>query len=291
MEYVRPKRYVKYGSKKCRIYLENDFHSECAYCKFKEIISGINKDGWEIDHFKPVNKFKEWDGLNKYDNLFYACRTCNNNKNDEWTESLLNPCQDDIYDVHIQIDENCEVVPLTDRGKEYIEILKLNATQSVIRRKKIKQLKKIQGLVNQIEKNEEKIKECCIIAENPDIIERFQSILSSYNINSIYGLYEYDLDFKLIYNDKEIFCDFNYEDNIGFINHKKMKRILGEKVKDWLEVNSVICYILMDSQTEKVYYYEIKKETEEIGSSKIVCLDDRKSLEGNGEEFKKIFFA
>ena len=290
MEYVRRKRYVTYGSTKCKIYLENDFNRECAYCKFKDLISGVNRDGWEIDHFKPVNKFEKWEGLNKYDNLFYACSTCNNNKSDEWTDTLLNPCQDDIYNVHIKIAENCEVIALTPRGKEYIETLKLNATQSVIRRKRIEKLKQLKELYDQIEKDKEKIKECCIIAENPDIIEKFQNILSLYNINSIYGLYEYDLDFKLLYNNKEIFCDFNFESNIKFSKHKKIKKVLGEKVRDWLEQYKSICYILMDSTTNKLYYYKIKKESEKIGSFKTIQLDERKSIEENIDEFKKNFF-
>lgn len=289
MEYSRPKRYVTYSSKKCKRYLAKDFNYECAYCKFKEMLE-INKDGWEIDHFKPVSKFKKWEGINKYENLFYSCKTCNNNKDNEWSETLLNPCEDDIYDIHIKENKEHEMIALTERGKEYIETLKINATQNVIRRKKLAKLKEIRGLVEQLEENREKITHICNETEDSQFIEKFQKILSKYNINSTYGLYEYDLDFKLNYNNQEIFCDLNFESNIKFIKHKKTKRILKEKIEDWSHLNKKVCYILMDIRLDKFYYYEIKENSEKSNQYITIQIEEKNNIEENIEEYKKIFF-
>lgn len=290
MEYCRPKRYVTYKSKKCKKYLEKDFNHECAYCKFKEILS-INRDGWEIDHFKPVSKFKNWEGIDKYENLFYSCKTCNNNKDNEWSETLLNPCKDDIYGVHIRENEAREMIPLTERGKEYIETLKINATQSVLRRKKLAELKKLRELAEKLEENKEKIEDICYETEDDVYVKKFQEILSSYNIKSTYGLYEYDLDFKLIYNNKEIFCDLEFEPDLKFVKHKKSKRILKEKIKDWINLDRNVCYILMDITLNRLYYYRVSGNIERSNKYITIQIEEENDLEKNIKDFKKIFFS
>ncbi len=289
MEYNRPKRYVTYHSKKCKRYLEKDFNYECAYCKLKEMI-GINKDGWEIDHFKPLSKFSEWEGINKYENLFYSCRTCNNNKNNEWSETLLNPCKDDIYNVHIKENSEHEMIALTARGEEYIKTLKINATQSVIRRKKLAKLKALKEVAKPLEENKESIMNICNETEDAQIIEIFEGILSKYNINSTYGLYEYDLDFKLNYNNEEIFCDFNFESEIEFRNHKKTKRILKEKMEDWINLDKKVCYILMDVKSEKLYYYNINDNLKTSNKYMTIQIEEKNNIEENIEEYKEVFF-
>lgn len=208
MEYNKPKRYVTYHSEKCKKYLAKDFRYECAYCKFKQKFN-TSLEKWETDHFKPVSKFEDWDGVHKYDNLIYSCPSCNSTKGDEWSESLLNPCIDDIYDKHIVVDKEIfKLKPITEQGKEYIKTLKLNSTQNVRKRKLLYNIEKILS-------EKQKTEIASYTMEQDDEVKFFIEELNRYKIKSTYGLYEYDLDFKLEYNQKEVYCDVDFCESIG----------------------------------------------------------------------------
>jgi len=62
-------------------YRENlrfDFYYACAYCSITEIEA--SGEGFEIDHYLPKKHFNEL--ANQYDNLMWACKTCNRTKAD-----------------------------------------------------------------------------------------------------------------------------------------------------------------------------------------------------------------
>ena len=65
------KPYAKYKE-----YLQEDFHSRCAYCN---LLDTAITTPFEVDHFIPRDAFKdEWPELDTtYENLVYACKKCN----------------------------------------------------------------------------------------------------------------------------------------------------------------------------------------------------------------------
>ena len=151
-------------------------------------------------------------------------------------------------------------------------------------------LKALKEVAKPLEENKESIMNICNETEDAQIIEIFEGILSKYNINSTYGLYEYDLDFKLNYNNEEIFCDFNFESEIELRNHKKTKRILKEKMEDWINLDKKVCYILMDVKSEKLYYYNINDNLKTSNKYMTIQIEEKNNIEENIEEYKEVFF-
>lgn len=90
-----------------RPFLRKDFQRRCAYCDRTEGYLG-GQEAFEIDHFKPRQKFPEL--RSKYANLYYACRRCNLNKSSIWPSEdrakhgyvFADPCVEDPYLVHLQ---------------------------------------------------------------------------------------------------------------------------------------------------------------------------------------------
>ena len=142
-EFIRKKRFHKYADTRCKKFLSRDFMRQCAYCKIREgDLSG--PDDFEKDHFLPKAK----NGGDEYDNLYYSCVSCNgkSGKSDTWSNTLLDPCKDDIWGTHIRILESYICEAMTPRGDEYIKTFKLNRHAYVKRRRIIaehqKELKK-----------------------------------------------------------------------------------------------------------------------------------------------------
>lgn len=128
MDYVRKKRWIKYQHLKCKMYLRNDFHFECAYCRMREQDTGnLLEDYFEKDHFVARNG-KEDVSLDEYDNMIYACTKSNKN-----VDLLLDPCKENIYsgsDPHVTNlgkNGNYRLVGNTEAGKRYIDSLQLNS--------------------------------------------------------------------------------------------------------------------------------------------------------------------
>lgn len=283
MEYNKPKRYVTYHSEKCKKYLAKDFRYECGYCKFKQKFNTYGNKIWETDHFKPTSKFENWDGVHRYDNLIYSCSTCNNSKGDKWSENLLNPCVDDIYNKHIVVDKKTfKIKPNTEQGKEFIETLKLNSTQNVKRRKL---LDKLETLLSEEQKRELFSQ----TMEQDDNIKFFINTLKKYKIKSTYGLYEYDLDFKLEYNQKEIYCDVDFDENVS--DHI-IKEFPQEKLKDWKENFGQVCFIKVDLLNKNMYYCDVlKKASKSREKQKArVNIDKNNIVQNDIEQFIKTFF-
>lgn len=51
MDYTRKKHWVTYHSKKCKMYLRNDFRFECAYCGMREQDNVAGEFYFEKDHY------------------------------------------------------------------------------------------------------------------------------------------------------------------------------------------------------------------------------------------------
>ena len=133
-EFLRKKRFLKYNDSRCKKFLSKDFNRKCAYCKIREgDLAG--PESFEKDHFFPIAK----GGKDDYENLYYSCVSCNGKagKSDTWSQTLLDPCKDDIWNVHIKLSENCQIEALTMQGKEYIRTFKLNRKSYVVRRRTI----------------------------------------------------------------------------------------------------------------------------------------------------------
>lgn len=160
MDYRRKKRWAGYNHIKCKMYLRNDFHFECAYCRMREQDAGVaGEDFFEKDHFIARTSGAEGN-LDSYDNMIYACAKCNGAKSDTGTDLLLNPCMDDIY-----TGENPHVKKLgesgryllsgnTEEGRQYINLLQLNSKFYRDMRKNQEQANKVdhelERLINEI---------------------------------------------------------------------------------------------------------------------------------------------
>lgn len=142
MDFERKMRNITYHAPACKMYLRHDFEHTCAYCGIiEETISPtqeIAEDYFEKDHFMPQsNKSPE---CHEYRNLFYACRKCNNKKDNVLLP--LNPCKDNIYkgdSPHIwggTAETDFCVDSSTTVGKKYIEDLELNSRYHVSIRQK-----------------------------------------------------------------------------------------------------------------------------------------------------------
>lgn len=118
--------------------LRADFNNRCGYCND---LDAPRKEYFEIDHLVPqkimVNKKN-----NDYQNLVYACHSCNNAKRKKWPsgdenipivgdKGWIDPCTEK-YDKQFSRDENGNIIPLTPIGRWMYDNLKLYKTQHSI---------------------------------------------------------------------------------------------------------------------------------------------------------------
>lgn len=129
----KKKRWVRYRHIKCKMYLRNDFHFECAYCRMREQDTGaLNEEFFEKDHFVASSSGEDID-LDSYDNMVYACSKCNGTKTNKSVNLLLNPCEDNIYSganphvINLGKSGQYQLESDTPEGKQYIKSLQLNS--------------------------------------------------------------------------------------------------------------------------------------------------------------------
>ena len=118
--------------------LHADFNNRCGYCND---LDAPRKEYFEIDHLVPqkimVNKKN-----NDYQNLVYACHSCNNAKRKKWPsgdenipivgdKGWIDPCTEE-YDKQFSRDENGNIIPLTPIGRWMYDNLKLYNPQHSI---------------------------------------------------------------------------------------------------------------------------------------------------------------
>jgi hypothetical protein len=114
-----PMGYSKYGY--YRNWLRDEFVFTCVYCLRRETWATLKRD-YEIDHFVPKSIHPE--GKLDYDNLIYACSTCNRSKAALFAPD---PCKL-AYGDCVEVDDNGEIHPIQDssEGKNLIEAIGLD---------------------------------------------------------------------------------------------------------------------------------------------------------------------
>jgi len=85
-----------YGHEDIQEELIKIYHTKCAYCEGKIIVTGYQR----IDHYRPKAKYY-WLALS-WSNLLFACEICNNKKDDEFdtTNQQLNYKGETLDDLH-----------------------------------------------------------------------------------------------------------------------------------------------------------------------------------------------
>lgn len=136
------------------------FNEKCAYCESKINPAAATGD---IDHFRPKSGTRGYDKkfnpdhywwlTYEWNNLYYSCPVCNRYKatwfpliNEpvkiktpyhkiilEEKPLLIDPCND-LPHYHLTFDTDGNVIPITERGKVTIDILKLNREDLVLAR-------------------------------------------------------------------------------------------------------------------------------------------------------------
>ena len=87
VEHVRrhgPRGYADYSS--YRPWLRDEFSFRCVYCLQREAWASLNA-AYDLDHFLPSSRYPKLE-LN-YDNLLYACASCNSAKRDREIEDPI----------------------------------------------------------------------------------------------------------------------------------------------------------------------------------------------------------
>jgi hypothetical protein len=123
-----PAGYTEYGSYKD--WLRDEFQFRCVFCLERE---KWDRRGWRrfhIDHIIPQSIHKTKIAL--YDNLLYVCDSCNEYKSN-WV--LPDPCRV-AFGQHSLFRPDGTVTPLSDFGRMWIDILRLNIPRIVNYRRK-----------------------------------------------------------------------------------------------------------------------------------------------------------
>ena len=125
----------RYISDALRKQVEDRADNICEYC-----LIPIEETyfGGEIDHIVGIKH----DGETILENLALACQPCNRNKgsdlgsNSATTKILTrfyNP-RIDVWTEHFQINEDAEIIPLTEIGEVTVRIFKFNEFERVLER-------------------------------------------------------------------------------------------------------------------------------------------------------------
>ena len=126
-------------SQENRLRLRQEYDFQCGYCGVREEQVGAQLT---MDHYIPVAH----GGTDDYENLVYACHTCNGFKSDFMPESptrrVLHPKRDDFAS-HIQEIDDGVLAGLSSVGLFHIEKIKLNRPQLVQRRKELQERKNL----------------------------------------------------------------------------------------------------------------------------------------------------
>lgn len=285
-EFIRKKRFLKYKDKRCKKFLSRDFAKKCAYCKIREgDLAG--PDSFEKDHFIPVSN----GGSDEYDNLYYSCTSCNGRagKSDFWSKTLLDPCKDDIWGIHISLSEDFKCEAITEQGDEYIKTFKLNRKSYVIQRRviakhqmelqeKLKQYVILCNAVvdavgsieikNVLEEDIKEIKSVIKYGANYRISENafdadidklvYETLLKVGKVECVDR--DYDLYYQLEIENKKYFCYVDI-DEVEFDKSGKAQRYIStKKLKIWKEIYDAeeILVITFNEKDRHLYFTRLK---------------------------------
>lgn len=112
-----PSGYADYES--YREWLRDEFCFRCVYCMTREVWA-LRAGRWHIDHFIPM--VNDPTGALDYDNLVYACASCNVVKG---RRPLPDPARV-AYGTCVKVDDDGRISPLNDDGKRLILTLCLD---------------------------------------------------------------------------------------------------------------------------------------------------------------------
>lgn len=274
MAYIRKRHWVTYHSKKCKMYLRNDFNFECAYCRMKEKDNVMGEQLFEKDHFVPRQSKAEWD-VDAYHNMIYSCCKCNGTKSDQNIEMVLNPCKDDIYEgehphiLRLGAKDHYKLQAVTAQGQQFIDSLKLNSRfyrkmrQAQAQNEEIR--KKIYQLLNEYAKlpfsesdrnmkaylkngtltDEEDDEFRCGISEAGEDVYEVLEKLKEKGIKYQLLFTDNDLDVSMEYCGNIYYCEIRVTDYAG--TKKRGPVVEREKIKEW-QKTGMACGVL--------YYYK-----------------------------------
>jgi uncharacterized protein (TIGR02646 family) len=120
-------------------FLINDFSGRCGYCDGSDTWLGGHRS-YHIDHFAPKDKFADLE--TEYDNLIYACPSCNLSKSNKWPSTksdenivdekgFLHPCKDD-FNGHFHRDEEGRIIGISNVAKDMAVSLNLGLQRHAI---------------------------------------------------------------------------------------------------------------------------------------------------------------
>jgi len=112
-----PEGYLNYDS--YRDWLRDEFAFRCVYCLFREQW-GRQTASWDLDHWVP--QAIESDLELSYENLLYACASCNSVKGDR---RVPNPTNMDLS-AAVEVDPNGVIRSKNKQGQILIKIMRLD---------------------------------------------------------------------------------------------------------------------------------------------------------------------
>jgi hypothetical protein len=117
-----PRGYANYES--YRPWLRDEFFYRCVYCLLREQWGHV-RGTYDLDHFVPL--VVTTDESAEYDNLVYACRSCNAAKG---KQVVPDPCQV-LIDLQVTVEQDGQMIGHTRDARRLIRCLALNNSASV----------------------------------------------------------------------------------------------------------------------------------------------------------------
>jgi HNH endonuclease len=114
-----PRGYLRYEAYKP--WLRDEFLFRCVYCLCRERWVPGGDESFSVDHFLPQSVVPE--RRTDYDNLVYACCSCNSSKQDY--EGVLDPSREPVGN-HLQVGADGTIHGLTPQGVEWIRVCRLD---------------------------------------------------------------------------------------------------------------------------------------------------------------------
>ncbi len=132
---ARPRRHGPRGYAEYQFYkpwVRDEFEFRCVYCLWREPWEANGANGFGVEHVQPQATAPEQ--RLDYDNLVYACNTCNSTRRDvPITIDLVS----DSAGQHLQVLGDGTVQSLSPTGQDVIELCRLNRPLLVAARRRI----------------------------------------------------------------------------------------------------------------------------------------------------------
>lgn len=118
-----PSGYRAYQSYKD--WLRDEFTFRCVFCLVRERWFQSGHSVFSVEHLIPQSSGKK---VLDYENLLYACLSCNSLKRDLWP--IPDPCAD-AFGMHLRVNDDGTVDALSRRGSILLDTFRLNDPQRV----------------------------------------------------------------------------------------------------------------------------------------------------------------